>query len=412
MGVIKEKMHLANKHTTQSPTPALSVTLPLSNLSPFTGTQTIYSYGKKHYETTDWLGNVRVTYTDKKSWQQNKFALNVSSSQDYYPFGAVMEGRDLEITNYRFGFQGQEGDDEVFGTNNLWVYKYRLHDARLGRFFSVDPLADKYPYNSVYAFSENILINAVELEGLEAYFIHGTWSNPNTWSQQTINAVTNVTNNTTFYLMVWSGYNVDKARKEAAEKLAKQIYETYTGKEPITLIGHSHGGNVAIMASNILKEKYNIQVDILITIATPVCEDYQVKEGSVKLHINIYNPADLVQIEGGNSNIIKSYETVGAEWQRDPYDPKGMILTPTPHMERIDRTGEKFLTGEMGSSGRTFENAINISVEPLKAIWKVKDPTGHSFHNAVNLWLENLKSIISNQPREEKVSPGQYISPY
>ncbi|GIV45146.1 MAG: hypothetical protein KatS3mg035_2269 [Bacteroidia bacterium] len=127
----------------------------------------IYSMGKKRYESTDWLGNVRVTYTDKKSWQQNKFALNVSSSQDYYPFGAVMEGRDLEITNYRFGFQGQEGDDEVYGKNNLWAYKYRLHDARLGRFFSVDPLADKYPYNSVYAFSENRVIDGVELEGLE-----------------------------------------------------------------------------------------------------------------------------------------------------------------------------------------------------------------------------------------------------
>ena len=46
-------------------------------------------------------------------------------------------------------------------------YKYRVEDPRLGRFFSVDPLYAKYPYNSNYAFSENIVINAVELEGLE-----------------------------------------------------------------------------------------------------------------------------------------------------------------------------------------------------------------------------------------------------
>ncbi|GIW60936.1 MAG: hypothetical protein KatS3mg087_2002 [Patescibacteria group bacterium] len=129
--------------------------------------QSIYPLGKKHYESTDWLGNVRVTYTDKKSWNNGKFALNVSSSQDYYPFGSVMEGRNLEITNYRFGFQGQEGDDEIFGKNNLWAYKFRLHDARLGRFFSVDPLADKYPFYSVYQFSGNRLIDKVELEGLE-----------------------------------------------------------------------------------------------------------------------------------------------------------------------------------------------------------------------------------------------------
>ncbi|GIV28853.1 MAG: hypothetical protein KatS3mg027_2667 [Bacteroidia bacterium] len=78
-----------------------------------------------------------------------------------------MEGRNLEITNYRFGFQGQEGDDEVFGKDNLWAYKYRLHDARLGRFFSVDPLAGKYPFYSMYQFSGNRVIDMVELEGLE-----------------------------------------------------------------------------------------------------------------------------------------------------------------------------------------------------------------------------------------------------
>ncbi|GIV28840.1 MAG: hypothetical protein KatS3mg027_2654 [Bacteroidia bacterium] len=167
LGVIKEKMYLVKKHTQNSTSITSLPVLPIPQLTAFTGKQTIYTLGKKHYESTDWLGNVRVTYTDKKSWQQNKFALNVSSSLDYYPFGSVMEGRGLEITNYRFGFQGQEGDDEVFGKDNLWAYKYRLHDARLGRFFSVDPLAGKYPYNSVYAFSENRVIDGVELEGLE-----------------------------------------------------------------------------------------------------------------------------------------------------------------------------------------------------------------------------------------------------
>ena len=36
------------------------------------------------------------------------------------------------------------------------------------RFLSVDPLAAKYPHNSPYAFSENRVIDAVELEGLES----------------------------------------------------------------------------------------------------------------------------------------------------------------------------------------------------------------------------------------------------
>ena len=46
-----------------------------------------------------------------------------------------------------------------------------MHDTRLGRFFAVDPLSPKYPHNSPYAFSENRLIDAIELEGLEKYLI-------------------------------------------------------------------------------------------------------------------------------------------------------------------------------------------------------------------------------------------------
>ena len=68
---------------------------------------------------------------------------------------------------YRYGFQGQERDDEVKGEGNSYNYKYRMHDPRLGRFFAVDPLATKYPHNSPYAFSENRVLDGVELEGLE-----------------------------------------------------------------------------------------------------------------------------------------------------------------------------------------------------------------------------------------------------
>jgi RHS repeat-associated protein len=68
--------------------------------------------------------------------------------------------------DYRFGFQGQETDPEYL--SGAVSFKYRVHDARIGRFLSVDPLSPEYPWNSTYAFSENRLIDAIELEGLEA----------------------------------------------------------------------------------------------------------------------------------------------------------------------------------------------------------------------------------------------------
>lgn len=79
----------------------------------------------------------------------------------------LQPGRHASGGPYRYGFQGQEKDDELKGEGNSINYKYRMHDPRIGRFFSRDPLFKKYPWNSTYAFSENTVVNSVELEGLE-----------------------------------------------------------------------------------------------------------------------------------------------------------------------------------------------------------------------------------------------------
>jgi RHS repeat-associated protein len=65
----------------------------------------------------------------------------------------------------RYGFQAQEKDKELW--EGAISFKYRVEDARLGRFFSVDPLAASFAWNSPYAFSENSVIGFIELEGLE-----------------------------------------------------------------------------------------------------------------------------------------------------------------------------------------------------------------------------------------------------
>ncbi len=87
-------------------------------------------------------------------------------------FGMLMPGRHKESSFYRYGFQGQEMDNEIKGRGNSLNYKYRMHDPLVGRFFAVDPLAKKYPWNSSYAFSENRVIDGVELEGLEYKEVH------------------------------------------------------------------------------------------------------------------------------------------------------------------------------------------------------------------------------------------------
>jgi RHS repeat-associated protein len=91
----------------------------------------------------------------------------VIQSEDFYPFGLSFNSYSRENSlNNRWKFQGQEHIDEL-GVN--WdSFKWRNHQPEIGRFFNVDPLSEKYVYNSPYAFSENKVTGHVELEGLES----------------------------------------------------------------------------------------------------------------------------------------------------------------------------------------------------------------------------------------------------
>jgi RHS repeat-associated protein len=79
---------------------------------------------------------------------------------------------------YRFGYNGQEKDNEVAGEGNEIEFKYRLYDPRIGKFKSADPLHKSYPWNSDYAFAENRVIDGIDLEGLEYENFMTSFSKP------------------------------------------------------------------------------------------------------------------------------------------------------------------------------------------------------------------------------------------
>ncbi|WP_118976580.1 DUF6443 domain-containing protein [Taibaiella koreensis] len=104
-----------------------------------------------------WFDNIMIeNYTGK-----------VLEEDHYYPFGLTIQtSQAINAKKNDIKFQSQRHEDD-FGLN-MYSFKYREHDPQIGRFWQIDPLADKYEFNSTYAFSENKVVNAIELEGLEA----------------------------------------------------------------------------------------------------------------------------------------------------------------------------------------------------------------------------------------------------
>jgi hypothetical protein len=138
--------------------------------------------GRRQYELKNHLGNVLATVSDRKLPKDNDadalvdyYKADVLTASDYYPFGMQMPGRHWTADSsdsYTFGHQGQLKENELYGDGNSYVFKHRISDNRIGRFFSVDPIAKKYPYLSPYSFSENRLVDGIELEGKEYYTVH------------------------------------------------------------------------------------------------------------------------------------------------------------------------------------------------------------------------------------------------
>jgi RHS repeat-associated protein len=110
--------------------------------------------GLKSFELANHLGNVLVTVSDKPVYKVSSttifFQPEITSISDYYPFGTPINGRSFSSTEYRFGFNGKELDEE----SETQDYGMRINDCRLGRFLSVDPLVETtmQPYS---AFNNN-----------------------------------------------------------------------------------------------------------------------------------------------------------------------------------------------------------------------------------------------------------------
>ncbi|MDR2572084.1 MAG: hypothetical protein LBD23_17540 [Oscillospiraceae bacterium] len=115
-----------------------------------------------------------------------------------------------------------------------------------------------------------------------------------------------------------------------------------------------YGGSVAILVANMLANE-DITVDNLITIGTPVRNDYQLTQNTiVGQHINVYNTGDIIQKRGGS--ILKG----------------GWALH---------------------SAGRTFAETGNVNNQ---RVIPRGGGTYHNFmHNDLNIWENHIKPFMN-----------------
>ena len=114
-----------------------------------TGTSPSDGSGRWHVYRRDHLGTVRAV---QRGWGPGADRGEVVEARDYYPFGLQMPGRTyVSGTPTREGFTGHEFDAET-GLNYAGA---RYYMPALGRWTSVDPLADEFPSYSPYNYTLN-----------------------------------------------------------------------------------------------------------------------------------------------------------------------------------------------------------------------------------------------------------------
>ncbi len=145
----------------------------------------VYNYV---YNLTDHLGNVRVSY----AWDDVNSKLKTVNEDHYYPFGLQHKGYnkppkdiaggelgEVEIgigigsnsgsANYKYRYNGKELQEEL--NLNLYDYGARNYDPAIGRWFNIDPLAEKFFDYSSYNYVLNNPVRFVDKDGMDVYLV-------------------------------------------------------------------------------------------------------------------------------------------------------------------------------------------------------------------------------------------------
>lgn len=266
----------------------------------------IYAQGQyagttPYYYTRDHLGSIREMVKSGGT--------TLAARYDYDPYGrsTTITGSTLPDFNFTGLYR--------HSPSNLDFATYRAYDPDLGRWLNRDPIGEAGGSN-LYNYASNDSVNRSDPLGLLTVLVHGTKlrnSSDPYFAPQFIRAVGRTFRENPV-LWEWSGADDNLSRQIAGLGLAVYLmnYKRDHPCEPVNVIAHSHGGNVAFIASEM------VEIDTLVTLGTPIRE-YSPNLNNINELINVFSVRDGVQsLLGGADHSIFGNE-FGRAFQTLPY---------------------------------------------------------------------------------------------
>ena len=287
-----------------------------------------------HYYLQDHQGNNRVVVASDGT---------VEEVNHYYPFGGTFASTS-SVQPYKYN--GKELDTK----NGLNWYDYgaREYDPVLGRFTSIDPLADKYYSWSSYAYCVNNPVRHIDPSGEKIVDVNGNiiYTKENGWAANAPQDAVRLGNamlktsigKTQFYKMVDSEYGITLSINPN-----EKIEKTTEGFRKYTL-GQAR--------KNIENSKLK-SVDIIVYEGT--LEDYMEKSTTPKSNLYRVSTQNIDEAIGA----VAAHESVHATDQDNIRDSYENIVKGTSHeVEKLPNEAERAVLRELFNKEQELENEI------------------------------------------------------